>query len=468
MAMDKIAKTNLDVTAYYRDLKKLDVEFYNQDIETSKLQFQITRNKKPMLLSDINVNAQIILVTSNGSKKVDNLTFEDEMNGVLSYTLPNDVLTHVGDVTGEVFINRKGSDDTIVVRTFKFSIKDALVNTISADTKLSYIRKFDDLEVLIKERVEEIQESIKNLEDYVTKVDNVKEDALQVIGISKDEVEMIIENGKSEIEGLLTNDTFLKVTDFEQYKKNIDKQMKEFKDSLDEKTNDKVKIEDFEATNWQKYKLTNDDGTIQYISKGIIENVLDLEPGLYETVSNDNAESQGIPVNNTYVQIKVMTSERNNKRKEIELTSTFNGTKYYRLIHTDGAKDTGWKEIGVTNTDTGWIPFNLINGAKTNTSYQTGPDYGFECATRITEYGGLTTKYLRLNGSNLTHGQVIAQLPNNFTKYTQVFYLKTDLVHGPLMVRIVPSGDVNIYFPKATIDQVTPVHDVYGQVSWTE
>lgn len=247
MAMDKIANTQLDVTAYYRDLKQLNVEFYNQDINTSVLKFQITRNNKPMLLSDINVNSQIILVTSDGSKKVDNLTFEDEMNGVLSYTLPNDVLAHVGEVTGEIYINRKGSDDTIVVRTFKFSIKDALVNTISADTKLSYIRKFDDLEALIKERVIEIQKSIEGLEDYVTKVTNARDDALQAIGVSKDEVELIIENGKSEIQGLLTNETFLRVTDFEQYKTNIDSQMTDFKDSLEEKTKGKVNEEDFVA-----------------------------------------------------------------------------------------------------------------------------------------------------------------------------------------------------------------------------
>lgn len=245
MAMDKIAQTKLDVTAYYRDLKQLNVEFYNQDINTSILKFQITRNNKPMLLSDINVNSQIILVTSDGSKKVDNLTFEDEMNGILSYTLPNDVLAHVGEVIGEIFINRKGSDDTIVVRTFKFSIKDALVNTISADTKLSYIRKFDDLEALIKERVIEIQKSIEGLEDYVTKVTNARDDALQAIGVSKDEVELIIENGKSEIQGLLTNETFLRVTDFDQYKTNIDNQMTGFKDSLEEKTKGKVDEEYF-------------------------------------------------------------------------------------------------------------------------------------------------------------------------------------------------------------------------------
>lgn len=383
MAMDKVAKTNLDVTAYYRDLKKLNVEFYNQDINTSKLKFQITRNKQPMLLSNINVNSQIILVTSDGSKKVDNLTFEDEMNGVLSYTLPKDVLVHVGDVTGEIFINRKGSDDTIVVRTFKFSIKDALVNTISADTKLSYIRKFDDLEVLIKERVAEIKESIKNLDDYVTKVNNAKEDALQAIGLSKDEVELIIENGKSEIEGLLTNDTFLKVEDFDQYKTNIDNQMKDFKDNLEEKIDAKVTKEDYEK----------------------------------------------------------------------ELNDLRNQIKTYKETH----------------HDTGWVPFNIINGGRTNPAYgYDGERNGFGCSYRIVTQGDVTTKYLRVNADSVSHNQIIAQLPEGFAKYVEVGYIRAPLKHNGTSIIIETNGEVKLYVANEDEWENSDSKYIYGEISWID
>lgn len=240
MSMDKIAKMDLDVTAYYRDIKKMNVEFYNQDINTSKLEFRILRNNAPMPLSEINNNSQIILVTQNGAKKVDNLEFEDEMNGILSYTLPNDVLAHTGKVVGEIFINRKGADDTVVVRSFEFSIKDAVINTISADTKLSYIRKFDDLEEIILERVSSIEEAAKNMDDYISKVKQAEHDALNNISIGKDEVELIIQNGKNDITALLTNDTFLKVDDFEDYKLNIETQLSAFNDSLEEKTKNKT------------------------------------------------------------------------------------------------------------------------------------------------------------------------------------------------------------------------------------
>lgn len=244
MPMNKIAKTSLDINAYYKVIKKLNVEFYNQDIGTAKIQFQITRDNAPMLLSEINTDSYIVLVTSNGSRKVDNLVFEDELNGIVSYTLPNDVLTHVGKVLGEVYITKKGVEDTVVVRTFEFSIKDALINTISGDTKLSYIRKFEDLLTLIKNRTTQMEEALANLGDYVSKVNEASENALNNIDVKKDEAIIVIENVKNEIIELLTNDALLKVSDFETYKQNINNQMSAFNDTVEEKTKDKATEQD--------------------------------------------------------------------------------------------------------------------------------------------------------------------------------------------------------------------------------
>lgn len=240
MPMNKIAKTSLDINAYYKDIKKLNVEFYNQDTGTAKIQFQITRDNAPMLLSDINTDSYIVIVTSNGLRKVDNLVFEDELNGIVSYTLPNDVLTHVGKTLGEVFITRKGSEDTVVVRTFEFNIKDALINTISGDTKLSYIRKFEDLLTFINNRAAQMEESLANLDDYISRVKEASDNALNSIGIKKDEVIVAIENEKNEIIALLTDDALLKVSDFETYKQNIETQMATFNNTVEEKTKNKI------------------------------------------------------------------------------------------------------------------------------------------------------------------------------------------------------------------------------------
>ena len=240
MPMNKVAKTELDVNAYYKSIKKMNVEFYNQDTGTAKFEFQITRNNAPMPLSEINVDSYIAIVTSNGEKKIDNLVFEDELNGIVSYTLPDDVLTHVGKTLGEVYISQKGTGDTVVVRTFEFNIKDALINTISSDTKLSYIRRFDDLLKVVNFRVVAMEEALANLEDYVTKVNNATSDGIARIGVKENQVLLAIQNEKNEIIELITNNAYLKVSDFETYKQNIDDQMSTFNNTVEEKTKNKI------------------------------------------------------------------------------------------------------------------------------------------------------------------------------------------------------------------------------------
>lgn len=240
MPMNKVAKTELDVNAYYKSIKKMNVEFYNQDTGTAKFEFQITRNNAPMPLSEINVDSYIAIVTSNGEKKIDNLVFEDELNGIVSYTLPDDVLTHVGKTLAEVYISQKGTGDTVVVRTFEFSIKDAVINTISGDTKLSYIRRFDDLLKVVNFRVVAMEEALANLEDYVTKVNNATSDGIARIGVKENRVLLAIQSEKNEIIELITNNAYIKVSDFETYKQNIEAQMTTFNDTVEEKTKNKI------------------------------------------------------------------------------------------------------------------------------------------------------------------------------------------------------------------------------------
>src|SRR5699024_922146 len=247
----------------------------------------------------------------------------------------------------------------------------------------------------------------------------------------------------------------------------VDAKVTEFNQTVEDNgflTPDKL-TEDLTALNWQKYKFTEDDGTIKYYTKGTITDITELPSGLYETVSDDDATEQGIPLNNSYVQIKVW--EAGSGRKEIELTSTFNSEKYFRLFHTDGTRDSGWKKISNNQTDTGWIPFDLINGAKTNTAYTTEENPGFKCAYRIIKNGEETKKMVRINGTNLTHNQVVAQLPETFVKNAQAFPVR------------VPASDYSGYVVFKVSGEVTFVISgdrslwgedayAYGECSWTD
>ncbi|WNM54137.1 minor tail protein [Staphylococcus phage S-CoN_Ph16] len=218
--------------------------------------------------------------------------------------------------------------------------------------------------------------------------------------------------------------------------------------------------------NWQKYKFTEDDGTIKYISKGSITDVKTLPPGFYETVSNDDASSQDIPLDNSYVQIKVW--EANEGRKEIELTSTYNNKKYFRLLHTNGDRDSGWIEVGPTQEDTGWIPFQLLNGAQSNTEYSDSLGNGFKCSYRTVVNGSLVTNYLRINGRNIQTDTVIAKIPEKMVKHAQTFIPRTPTNRPMGYIILYTNGEVKFFVNGGT---GTASWDssayMYGEFSWT-
>lgn len=218
--------------------------------------------------------------------------------------------------------------------------------------------------------------------------------------------------------------------------------------------------------NWQKYKFTEDDGTIKYISKGSITDVKTLPPGFYETVSNDDASSQDIPLDNSYVQIKVW--EANEGRKEIELTSTYNNKKYFRLLHTNGDRDSGWIEVGPTQEDTGWIPLQLLNGAQSNTEYSDSLGNGFKCSYRTVVNGSLVTNYLRINGRNIQTDTVIAKIPEKMVKHAQTFIPRTPINRPMGYIILYTNGEVKFFVNSGTgTSSWDSSAYMYGEFSWT-
>lgn len=217
--------------------------------------------------------------------------------------------------------------------------------------------------------------------------------------------------------------------------------------------------------NWQKYKFTEDDGTIKYIPKGSITDVKTLPPGFYETVSDDDASGQDIPLDNSYVQIKVW--EASLGRKEIELTSTYNNKKYFRLLHTNGDRDSGWIEVGNNQTDTGWVPFQLLNGAQSNTEYSDSLGNGFKCSYRTVINGSLVTNYLRINGRNIQTDTVIAKIPENMVKNAQTFIPRTPTNRPIGYIILYTNGEIKFFVNKGTgtADWDSSSY-MYGEFSW--
>lgn len=352
MAMDKIGNINLETSANYQNLSNLNVQFWNQDKETAVLQFKITRNDFPLSLSKENVEV-FIKLESGANYIVDNTEvtdggFEiiDELNGIVSYTIPTEFMTVAQSVTGQVYVATKDREEVVVQRKFSFEVAEDLLSTIPASEKLKEIKLFAQLRDEASDTMAELNEDFANMQDYVTMVNQAATDGVKQINtLSDDKLTEYNSNHNVKLNEITTTgDNY--TTQFVDDKNYVDEKISEF----EQKVMDSDVVTQGEAGDWQKYKLTDDDGSRQYINKGTITDITTLEPGYYETVSNDDPTTQNFPPGFTgaaYTQIDVTIGGSN--RKQIEVVHSYQGKVWRRYIHTDGTRDSGWLEIPLVN-----------------------------------------------------------------------------------------------------------------------
>lgn len=453
MALNKIARTQLDTTAYYKKLLDLDVRFFVNDDNTAILEFPITRHKKPVPLSDVNVKSYIAIITPDGSRKIDYLEFYDELNGILRYTLPNDVLAQVGKHHAQVYISVNGVNDVVVERKIAFNVEDDYINSIDADTKLSYIRMFDDLYAAIQQRVVDIENAINNAADYVTQIENARdkayEDITNLVNQTKQEIETAINNYKSEIlqalnesESTIESRSEYFIQQAENAKTEVtqainsaelvkESQVREMISDMETKTNASQKIDTaidslrkyIDDGDWQKSKLTTDLGNaikveeldfnyfntsikntgLYYFTNGI-NGPNDISEGLLKYTKNSTQTDYEKPETSDGL-IEIFPS---NNSKEIYIAWINNGVikewKKSNALNIDddslseeeintlitNTKKELEKTIDNTFTDTGWVNLTLINGAVT---------YGSNTIPKIRMFSTNGIKIIGLKGA---------------------------------------------------------------------
>ena len=332
--LDKKAIINMENTAKYQERSKLNVTFSTADRESAVFVFDITKGSKPLLLSSENVTGHIALKHNDGSFVKDTLHFtEPDINGRFEYYIPNEMLKREGTVTMQVFISEKGNSNvTVAERIVTFDIEKSIVSQISAETKLQYIVEYDELQAIIANRITDIEDNMANAEDYVSQLKDAREKGLTDIEIAKtDSIEKLND---------LTNKRLKEIEDkvseysskFDDEKQYMDDKHQEFKESV---LNSEV-VTQGESKEWQKYKLTNDDGN--RISKEGLD-LLNLDTGYYETWNAVNG-----PIDRTADTFEVNVTTGSSGQKTIVANQSNLNKTFINTIHTDD-QDTGWKEL---------------------------------------------------------------------------------------------------------------------------
>ena len=494
--INKIGTFNLKVEPYLKPISDLGIGFYNLDENTATLRFQLNNSSGTLLISDENLKVYGYFESSNGSvSDVIELEIVDGLNGIAEITLDKDFL-HASTstkVTGQLYIgvnNVKGKpeyNEVAVLGEFTFEVADALINKISSFTKIEYIRMFSQLKAQIEKEVRDIQDAIKNGADYVAEMNTIKEQGITSINKTVTDGKAYIDNVIAQAQTNINDTATSAISDVNTAKDNaissmnakvfesvssvdnsskgaiehVDGKILEFNTQIEE--NGFVQPTDLDnkinELNWQKYKLTNDNGTRkQIVLGGDLETMHNLDTGFYYATG---VPITGIGASST---AGMLTVELDGATTVKFITFRPYNSKqiWLKRFYNEWSE---WERVDVNQTDTGWINFNLINGALSNTAYKS--DNGFECSYRTIVTGSETKRIVRINGSNLTHNQVIAQLPSNFVKNTQAFPVR------------VPAGDFTGYVIFRTSGDVTFVLSgdrsawldtgyAYGECSWTD
>lgn len=472
MALNKIARTQLDTTAYYQKLLDLDVRFFVNDDNTAILEFPITRHKNPVPLSDVNVKSYITIITPDGSHKIDYLDFYDELNGVLRYTLPNDVLAQVGKHHAQVYISVNGVNDVVVERKIAFNVEDDYINSIDADTKLSYIRMFDDLYDAIQQRVVDIENAIKNAADYVTQItearDQAYEDITNLVNQTKQEIETAINNYKSEILQAL-NESESKIEERSEYfiqqaenaKTEVtqaisnaelvkESRVRELISSLQSKEEAEASYSNFlaQAKNYVDSVISNEVGTSAVIP-GLDFNDFNTyiqKSGNYYYTGGKNA-----PKNVTEGFVKYYKYATKTSDDTPEIVNGYievipkNNAQYVYASWINSGVISGWKKtfridlnedlltknevnnlvnnskteilqtINNTILDTGWVPITLLNGVT---------EYASDAipSARLYKHNNITILAIKGAVKGVSGVMTIGKLPNSFIETVSIGY----------------------------------------------
>lgn len=500
MELEKVAKIDLQEEPYLKPISSRGIGFYNLDKNTAQFQFRVTKDDLPLLISTNNVKGYAFFKEyspKEGSRAstsgVIDIDFIDPMTGLIGVTVPGWFLKNVANSTvlGEVYLSlndykNEGKDDTVVLGTFSFDVRDSLVNQINSDIKVSYIRMFDDLRDEIENKVQDLKvdiqqtssmlETIKQtIENAVLSINQATDDGLK--SINDDMLKVVAEIEKQSAMALSQIDSKKNDVDSsfglaqtamqnsaDEILKKLDSNVIDANNAIDEKinvfkNNGALTKSDLDSAmnsyDLQKSKLTEDNGTAIAIVNLDFEDPLKqiTKSGIYYLYTPLNG-----PTTSAKNGVLFATFVSNNYIKFIFMP--YNSNSIY--IRTKAGDWLPWQSINDFK-DTGWINLPLVNGAYPNTEYQDRS--GFNCSYRIVTQNGVTTNHLRINASNLFSGQIFARLPQDMVKNAQSFSVRTPTGKPGCFLVINPTGDILFYKSSITGDWSEKDY-IYAQVSW--
>lgn len=430
--------------------------FYTEDENTAVLNINIEFNNQPYDLTNTDMVPVLDLFCEDGSifmkEAVEILSPE---NGILQYLISEKVIKHVGLVQAKLFLENTTS--SVHVSNFSFNIYDSGIEE-AVDKEVHITLVEDSVRKIMKENALGLLDDVflekveTDLKDYTTtnseifkgeKGDKGDTGATGLQGPKGD-------TGETGLTGATGAAGPIGATGpqgIQGPKGDTGATGPQGPAGKDGTTPD--------TTNWQKYKLTNEDGSRLYTPNVETTDITTFPSGLYEitTTSKTNWELCKIP-NFPNIRIPHIASldvtTSNTGRKQFIYRHNHYNRVFVATLHTD-ASWREWKEITQENNDTGWLNITLANGVNAWSTEQT-PKY------KILKIGNSTQIQLKGAVTNVNKfSTTLGTLPDNISSL-----LDQDLqfiLPASKKLNIYPTNRISIkktgeiYFYGSTIDE---------------
>ncbi|MEY8695005.1 BppU family phage baseplate upper protein [Bacillus safensis] len=314
------------IDAYDQSVYDSKIIFSTQDVGTARLIFKLRKDGMPLPLSA--VEGKLVLLFSNGSKHIRNISLLDKVEGVAEYILNKDEIKIFGRVQASLNLFYKNGQ-SMSVHEFIFDIKKNLIDENIVPAAEYYIDHFDSLKSKIEQKSAELEAEIKKRTDVMQgNIDETTKDLQVQLDRMKEKLDDLdsLETKKGAQDKA---DTALKTA------------ITAAKEKANQALSDAQKYTDDLSKKAQMYKLTTDAGFRQAVPTTIGgTNLFELPPGFYYGAGQ---YFTNLPTTNdtSWFNVDVFTT---GIRKNFHVIRSADNTHWVGTIHTDGTFR-GWKRI---------------------------------------------------------------------------------------------------------------------------
>ncbi|MEB2270095.1 phage baseplate upper protein [Bacillus safensis] len=339
----KNGSLDFDVNAYTSSSVSTSINFWTQDRQTARLIFKLTKDGVPLPLAA--VTGKLVLVMSDGSRFIRDVTIIDRVEGQAEYILSDKEVKHYGLVQAELnlyFTN----DQSMSVHQFSFNISKSLIDQDIVPVTEYYVDEFEAL----REKINALyDESIKTIADLRDKFEDLEK--IETKQGAQTKADAALAEAKKQIDAHANNkNNPHAVTKSNVGLGNVDNVKQASKADFDKHVDDKnIHITTAERAKWnggQLYKLVPDNGLVKRIPNGT--DIFTLPHGPYM-----GANLVNVPIVNdgSFYYVEVFDTEytsNENRLKRIIVTRSFDNLTWVGTFHTQGFR--GWERL-ITDGD---------------------------------------------------------------------------------------------------------------------